>query len=253
MYRMLAPMTTSTVQQLPDFARSGHVLPVACERRVLEFRVADELDSSGGFSAYAPRLQVREGLRVNTRVYVDGSVYSIDHRIASAIPVTTGEALVQLELLRVEALGEERRAPRAAYSALATVRSAYYAAYDLAPFRVNVVEVSRIGLAFECEREFKPGLSWDVTFTDEAGNEITGRVDTVRCSTGRFGRNRVLTRFVAIDAADRLLIDRLVDRAELQVAAPAPERLPQESFSDLRDQLLAAPRERRGLRFLRRS
>jgi hypothetical protein len=246
-------MTTSTPQQLPDFARTGHVLPVACERRILEFRIADELDASGSFSAYAPRLRVREGLRVNIRVFVDGAVYSIDHRIASAIPVTTGEALVQLELVRVEQLGDERRAPRADHGALATVRSAYYAAYDLAPFRVNVVEVSRIGLAFECEREFKPGLSWDVTFADEAGNEITGRVDTVRCTTGRFGRNRVLTRFVAIDAADRLLIDRLVDRSELRAAAPASERLPQESFSDLREQLLQAPKQRRGLGFLRRA
>src|SRR5690348_15288934 len=139
---MLVSMTTSMLQpdasQLPDFARAGHVLPVACERRVLEFRIAEEPDASGAFSAYAPRLRVREGLRVGSRVFAGGSVYAIDHRIASAIPVTTAEALVQLELVRIEALGEERRAPRAEYSALATVRSAYYAAYDLAPFRVNV-------------------------------------------------------------------------------------------------------------------
>jgi hypothetical protein len=253
---MLVSMTTSMLRpdasQLPDFARAGHVLPVACERRVLDFRVAEEPDATGAFSAYAPRLQVREGLRIGTRVFADGSVYAIDHRIASAIPVTTGEALVQLELVRVEALGEERRAPRAAYNALATVRSAYYAAYDLAPFRVNVVEVSRIGLAFECERQFKPGLSWDVTFEDESGSAITGRIDTVRVQTGRFGRNRVLTRFVAIDAADRLLIDRLVDRIEAQASRPASAAAPQESFGDLREQLLAAPKERRGLRFLRR-
>jgi hypothetical protein len=248
-------MTSSMLQpdasQLPVFARAGHVLPVACERRVLDFRVADEPDARGGFSAYAPRLLVREGLRVASRVFVDGSVYAIDHRIASAIPVTTGEALVDLELVRVEALGEERRAQRAAYAALATVRSAYYAAYDLAPFRVNVVEVSRIGLAFECERQFKPGLSWDVTFADEGGNEITGRVDTVRVQTGRFGRNRVLTRFVALDAADRLLIDRLVDRGELRVA-PQRVELPAESFGNLRGQLLTAPKEGKVSRFLRR-
>jgi hypothetical protein len=252
---MLVSMTTSMLQpdasQLPEFARAGHVLPVACERRVLDFRVAEAPDPSGAFSAYAPRLRVREGLRVGTRVFVDGSVYAIDHRIASAIPVTTGEALVTLELVRIEALGEERRAPRAAYTALATVRSSYYAAYDLAPFRVNVVEVSRIGLAFECERQFKPGLSWDVSFEDEAGNAISGRIDTVRVHTGRFGRNKVLTRFLALDPADRLLIDRLVDRAELRVE-PEVVELPQESFGDLRGQLLAEPKEGRVSRFLRR-
>ena len=244
-------MLQPDASQLPAFARAGHVLPVACERRILDFRVAEDLDATGAFSAYAPRLLVREGLRVGTRVFVDGSVYAIDHRIASAVPVTTGEALVKLELVRVEELGEERRAPRAAYTALATVRSSYYAAYDLAPFRVNIVEVSRIGLAFECERQFKPGLSWDVTFEDEAANEITGRIDTVRVQTGRFGRSKVLTRFLALDAADRLLIDRLVDRAELRVA---PERveLPAESFGDLRGQLLAPPKEGKVSRFLRR-
>jgi hypothetical protein len=252
---MLDSMTTSTLQpdasQLPEFARAGHVLPVACERRVLEFRVAEEPDATGAFSAYAPRLRVREGLLIGTRVFVDGSVWALDHRIASAIPVTTGEALITLELVHLEELGEERRAPRAGYAALATVRSAYYAAYDLAPFRVNIVEVSRIGLAFECEREFKPGLSWDVTFEDERGNEITGRIDTVRVQSGRFGRSKVLTRFLALDPADRLLIDRLVDRAGLRVE-PRHVELPQESFGDLRGQLLSERREGRVSRFLRR-
>ena len=72
-------MTISTLHpdasQLPDFARSGHVLPVACERRVLDFRVVDEPDSTGAFSAYAPRLSVREGLRVSTRVFADGTAH----------------------------------------------------------------------------------------------------------------------------------------------------------------------------------
>ncbi len=69
--------------------------------------------------------------------------------------------------------------------------------------------------------------------------------------TGRFGRSRVLTRFLALDPADRLLIDRLVDRAELRVE-PEPVELPQESFGDLRGQLLAEPRTGRVSRFLRR-
>src|SRR5262249_52272987 len=134
-------------------------------------------------------------------------------------------------------------------------RSSYYAAYDLAPFRVHVVEVSRLGLAFECEREFKPGLSWDITFEDDAGHTIGGRVDTVRCQRGLFGRTPVPTPFLPLDPPraprDALRPAQLVARcgrpgdATFGPAAAAP-------YEPLRTRLLDVPEGGRMRRFLRR-
>jgi hypothetical protein len=249
----MIPETTDTSatagQTLPAFAFPGRSLIVACDRKVLDLRVCESADDDGSFAALAPRLLVREGLTLGIRVFDDGCVWRLAYEIARADAISPAEAEVSLALLDAEQIGDERAAPRAPYKTLATVRSVYYAAYELGAFGVHTIEVSRVAIAFECERRFELGTKFDLALDDEVGQTIFARIEIVRTEPGTFGRMRVFGRFIAIDEVDRVLLDRLISRTLLRAVSEPAEPAP----PTLREQLAPAP-QRRGLgRLLRRS
>jgi hypothetical protein len=247
--RMIPELTEIevTAPEHPAFAFAGRTLTVACDRKVIDVHVVEAGRPDGSFTARAPRLLVREGLIARIRVCEDDVVWRLSYRIARAVPASPGEAEIELELVEAEPIGEERRSPRAAYKTLATVRSAYYAAYELGAFRVHTIEVSHVAVAFECERRFELGQKFDLAFDDEAGDTILARIEVVRTEPGVFGRMRVFARYLAMDEPDRVLLDRLIARTLLRDEIDVPEQ----PALTLREQL--APPPRRGLaRFLRR-
>src|SRR3954447_15590323 len=235
-------------QAPPAFAFAGRTITVACDRKVLDLRVTESTGDDSCFFASAPRLLVREGLIVGIRVFEDGAVWRLAYQITRAEPISPAEAEVQLQLLESELIGEERQAVRADYKSLATLRSVYFAAYEMGAFRVHTHAISRLAVAFECERRFDLGTKFDFALDDETGHTILARVEVVRTEPGLFGRLRVVARFIAIDEVDRVLPDRLIARTVLRDEVGLGQAPP----PTLRDQRL--PERRRGLaRLLRRS
>src|SRR4051812_13951695 len=156
----------------PAFALPGRSLTAACDRRLIELHVVEGARPDGSWVARAPRLLVREGIPVELRVFDEGGVWRLTYRIVEAAPMAQGQAEIELEQVAVERIGEERTAPRVPWKSLATLRSVYYAAYEMGAFRVQTVELSCTSVAFECERAFEHGQQYDLAIDDEAGQTI---------------------------------------------------------------------------------
>src|SRR4051812_33481082 len=222
----------------PAFALPGRSITAACDRRLIELQVVEGARPDGSWVARAPRLLVRQGVPIDIRVFDEGSVWRLTYRIVDAIPLAQGAAEIELEQLGIDAIGEERDAPRVPWKGLATLRSVYYAAYAIGAFRVQTVELSCTSVAFECERHFEHGQQYDLAVDDDAGQTIYSRVEIARTEPGLFGRTRAFARFLALDTHDRLLLEQLISRQLLQgELATEPEPVP--SVRGLREQLLA--------------
>jgi hypothetical protein len=238
----------------PPAALPGDSLTVACDGHVLDLTVVDQ-GSSGRILALAPRLQVREGLPVEARVFDEGQVWRVAYSIDEAAAHSSSEAAVELQVVEAEQMGEERAAPRAPYSSPATVRPVHFAPYEIGSFGVHTIDVSRVGVAFECDRAFSAGQEFDMALDDRAGRPIALRVQVQRTAPGLFGRTRAFARIVAIGEHDGVRLDALVRQA-LVAAGPTPEAEAEPdgppSPSSLREQL-ATDRPSGGLaRLLRR-
>jgi hypothetical protein len=222
----------------PAFALPGRAVIAACDRRLIELQVVEGARPDGSWVARAPRLLVREGLAVDIRVFDEGNVWRLTYRIVDAAPMAQGAAEIELELVGTDSMGEEREAPRVPWKSLATLRSVYYAAYEIGAFRVQTVELSVTSLAFECERRFESGQQYDLAIDDEAGQTIYSRIEVARTEPGLFGRTRVFARFVALDTHDRLLLEQLISRQLLRGELTVEEE-PVVRVRGLREQLLA--------------
>jgi hypothetical protein len=222
----------------PAFALPGRAIIAACDRRLIELQVVEGARPDGSWVARAPRLLVREGLPVELRVFDEGCVWRLTFRIVAAAPMAQGAAEIELEQVGVDSIGEERTAPRVPWKSLATLRSVYYAAYEIGAFRVQTVELSCTSVAFECERHFETGQQYDLALDDEAGQTIYSRIEVARTEPGLFGRTRAFARFLALDTHDRLLLEQLISRQLLQ-GELAVEQEPVPAVRGLREQLLA--------------
>jgi hypothetical protein len=199
----------------PPFGLTGRTVLVATDGAVLELRIVAS-DDDGGFTAYAPRLLVREGLEVDARIAEDGQVWRLRYRIVSADVVNLSDAEVRLVPLESYSLGDERSAERVPYAGRAFVRSVYYEGYDIAPTPVHVTDLSTTGLAFESERRIECGVGLDLRLEAQADEAVVARIEVVRVEPGRFGRTRMMTRLTAISVKDELRLQGILARARLQ-------------------------------------
>jgi hypothetical protein len=235
--RMSAWQSQDPDHQPPDLADPGGLLVVEADDRPLELQVVERLDAES-FTALAPRLRVRDGLRLYTRVFDDVRAWRLTFVVDRAEAVSSEQAQVTLRVLGAREMGDERDGRRVAYIAVGSVQPPAYDGYVLTT-QVHTVDVSPTGMAFECERTFHAGQALDVSFGDGEGNVIVGSVEVVRTAPAAYGQTRMMCRFRSLPEPSRRQLEALIARPPEVIEARSAPAAVYDFVNGLRDEVYA--------------
>jgi hypothetical protein len=195
--------------QPPEVAAPGETLVVDADGKRLELKVLNRL-SRGRFTAVAPRLRVRGGLRLYSRVYDETRAWRMSYEVEEAEVVSADQAQITLRVVGAREMGDERRAKRVKYVVVGAVQPSTYDGYTFS-YPIHTIDVSMTGIAFECERAFTPGQWLDVSFADGPGSLIGASAEVVRSAPGAYGHTRTMCRFVELSPRSRERLEQLIE------------------------------------------
>jgi len=171
----------------------------------------DVLDRVGdaGFRAIGPRSRLHLGVRLTMRAYDAAQAWRLTYEVVALQPAAPDEACATLRLVDAYPLGDERRAVRVPYVAAGWVRPRG-GDDPVATTRIETVDVSSTGIAFECERAFTPGQQLELAFADALGGTVEAAAEVVRTGPAVYGHTRTMCRFVELSEKDARRLARVI-------------------------------------------